>query len=419
MKKRADFIKIVLSVVLIIVSVLILIDTINQRQKFGSTPRAAIVKNRNAGVFCDNNKIIDVQIAENPSCPTLDGAGSNPNINIYTTTYSVTNITRTPIIIRYGANTNFCDSAYGNRGTFCTENGVYPGQLDREIGSEAVATFTLQRANPYNKVCGAFQTDFNITAVNYNGVWRTDCTYGKIGNSQDPADSPGGASVCQTGITCSSTIPTITPVVALFPSAQITAPNTACVGQPILINSLASGNGGSLLRKEILVIKDSAVADTGTKVDGCPIADEVNANGRYFCRLKSETSSTSTTSVQWIPRAAGRYAVINSVFNSGGNSCSGNPYVSYNPPFKTGTYTFISCGPRSVQYIDVSSANDPICSSTIPTSTPIPPPPPTNPPPPPTNPPPPPPTNPPPQVCSGTCTTTAQCATGLVCSSDN
>lgn len=162
---------------------------------------------------------VTIQAIEDPLCPRLTqfsnnacvklpGSGTN-QIASHSVTITVGSNDRNSHTITYVLHNEFCTKGY------FTSNGSFCQCSDNDQVTQATAsvpkTIVATRSPTTGSLCGSYQVDFRITAVDGN----TKCTY--ISNQS------GATSNCETGITCGTTPPTpkITP-----------SPQPSCVPQP-------------------------------------------------------------------------------------------------------------------------------------------------------------------------------------------
>ncbi len=125
--------------------------------------------------------------------------------NSYSTSITVTSYDGRPHTFTYITGDSFCLQAYfcqtDTRGK-CNDNNVY---AQKTVSVPATVIMDASRlALNYGQACGSYQQDFYVTAVDGD----TSCTYGTQGTASNGYKwQPGANSLCETGVTCSSTPP--------------------------------------------------------------------------------------------------------------------------------------------------------------------------------------------------------------------
>ncbi|MBI4035993.1 hypothetical protein HY383_03510 [Candidatus Daviesbacteria bacterium] len=142
-----------------------------------------------------------------------------------------------------------------------------------------------------------------------------------------------------------------------YPTASISGPNTAILGQAVTFNAGISSSS-SVTGSHIYIAKSNDGTDrtriTSSDILGYNINkfNCVNASSLNCVWYEVGSSTASSYSASFTLNSGGNYAVIVDV-QSNSKACSGNPYVSY--PISAGGWNWYSCGDKSVLYLGVSN----------------------------------------------------------------
>lgn len=192
----------------------------------------------------DSCGLIQVTVSESPVCPRVaDVSGGSilpkdppqtNSVSSYTTTYILRNTDTQKHAVKYQKTSYYCTSAYGVAGKDLVSGEEYPYCVDNpttnditvDIDPGGTKTIQVTAPSPQNQVCGTYQTDFTIVAVDGNA----SCIYQGPHPGQAQGASAGASGFCQTGISCDSLLPsptatpsaTPTPTIDLTPSATPT-----------------------------------------------------------------------------------------------------------------------------------------------------------------------------------------------------
>lgn len=222
-----------LALLLLLIAIPLLLFVIRQQQDLRQ--RADTTKPAGNTDTCG---LIQINVSESPICPavaTVSGGTFVPktpaqsnNVVSYTTTYTLRNTDTQTHNVKYQKQSYYCTTPYGVPGKDLVSQEEYPYCIDNpKIDEITVAiepgqtiTVPVTVSSPTNSACGAFQTDFNILAVDGNN----SCIY--EGESPNGENGGGGASgFCMTGVSCSAT-PTASPSASLSPTATPTPTRT-------------------------------------------------------------------------------------------------------------------------------------------------------------------------------------------------
>lgn len=207
------------------------------------TPTPSDLEPQDVGRYCfynsmgqlicqDSCGLIEVSVQEPTVCPRLAKTDQSPNctsvvpiqpgqtnnLNRYTNIYSLKNIAADQLshTVTYRTYSSFCTSAYGQLYApkcwiVCNDN---PQTEDGEatIAPGQTAEVAVERSSPTGSVCGTYQLDLDIFAVDGN----TNCIY----RGSNPGETVGAWGYCETGLDCPVNTPT--------PTSEVTPTPTTC-----------------------------------------------------------------------------------------------------------------------------------------------------------------------------------------------